>query len=186
MTRVIRGPELHHSPVDVPAPPAWDATALAAYEFGYRQGNIEGRLDVTGLEAQLGEATDRCLAAIDAASEKMTVRVLEVAELFVTTALRHLPEARTAGLLVRLGEALRAFDADPLEVSVAPSDVADVVDAISARSSDASRISVIGEPSLRPGEFLIHSAWADAVGTFDRYFAAARDAMERAVAGERG
>jgi len=29
-------------------------------------------------------------------------------------------------------------------------------------------------------------AWADAVGTFDRYFAAARDAMERAVAGERG
>jgi hypothetical protein len=39
---------------------------------------------------------------------------------------------------------------------------------------------------LSPGEFLIHSAWADAVGTFDRYYAAARDAMERAVAGERG
>jgi hypothetical protein len=89
-------------------------------------------------------------------------------------------------LLVRLGEALRAFDADPLEISVAPSDVADVVDAISARSTDASRITVIGEASLSPGEFLIHSAWADAVGTFDRYFAAARDALERAVAGERG
>jgi flagellar biosynthesis/type III secretory pathway protein FliH len=186
MTRVIRGPELHHAPVDVPAPPAWDAVALAAYEYGYRQGNVDGRVDVRGMEQQLGDATARCLIAIEQSTQQMTSRLLEIAELFVTTTLRHVPEARTAGLLVRLGEALRAFDADPLELSVSPTDVADVVDAIALRANDATRVTVMGDPTLAPGEFHIHSSWADAAGTFDRYFAAARDAMERSVAGERG
>lgn len=185
MTRVIRRPHLDPAPIDVPAPPAWDSVALAAYEHGYQRGAADGRLDVSALEAQLMHATERCLHAIDEATRQMAARVLEVAELFVTTTLRHLPEARTAGLMVRLGEALRQFESDPLEVAVSPGDVADVVDAVSSRGSFATRVNVVGDPGLQPGEFHIHSEWADAEGTFDRYVAAARDALERAVAGER-
>lgn len=181
MSRVIRSAELHPAPVDVPAPPAWDATALSAYEAGHARGVAEGRSDVRAMEQQLRHAVERCIDAVDAASEQLATQVLDIAELFVTSVLRHVPEARTAGMLVRLGEVLRTFDTDPLEVFVAPDDVPDVAEVIAGQPKLAPRVSVVGDPMLLRGEFRLHSAWADAQGTFDRYFAAARDAVERLV-----
>lgn len=181
MSRVIQGAELHHAPIDVPAPPAWDAVALSAYEAGFARGIAEGRTDISAMQVQLLGAIERCVDEMHLASERMTSRVLEISELFVTTVLRHLPEARTHGLLVRLGEVLRTFELEPLEVSVVPDSVADVVEALSLQPRLAGNVSVVGDPTLHPGEFHIHSEWADADGTFDRYLALARDALERLV-----
>lgn len=184
MSRVIRSAELHEAPIDIPAPPAWDSVALAAFEMGYQQGVTAGRLDVGAVESTLADACQCCVDAVDRATATMVARTLEVAELFVTTVLRHVPEARTAGMLVRLGEVLAAFETDPLEVSVAPSDVTEVAAVMAARPQLAARVNVVGDPQLAEGEFRIHSEWADADGTFDRYLAAARDALERMLPGE--
>lgn len=184
MSRVIHRAELRHAPVDVPAPPAWDAIALSAYEAGYARGSTEGRTDVSAMEAQLLGAIERCVDEVHHASAQMTARVLEIAELFVTTVLRHVPEARTQGLLVRLGEVLRTFELEPLEVSVVPDSVADVVDVLNQQPRLAGGVTVVGDPTLHPGEFRIHSEWADADGTFDRYLVLAREAMERLVMAE--
>ncbi len=184
MSRVIHRAELHHAPVDVPAPPAWDAIALSAYEAGYARGSSEGRTDVSAMEVQLLGAIERCVDEVHHASERMAARVLEISELFVTTVLRHVPEARTHGLLVRLGEVLRTFELEPLEVSVVPESVADVVEVLGQQPRLANGVTVVGDPTLHPGEFRIHSEWADADGTFDRYLALARDAMERLVMAE--
>ena len=68
-----------------------------------------------------------------------------------------------------------------VEVSVVPDAVADVVDVLDQQPRLAGVVTVVGDPTLHPGEFRIHREWADADGTFDRYLTLARDAMERLV-----
>lgn len=178
MTRVLQRPSFDAAPIDVPAPPSWDSVALLAFEQGYARGEQDGR--ATGRRELLvvDGQIDRCIAAIDAASTDLTRRVLQVAELFVTTVLRHLPEARTAGLLIRLGEVLATFDPGRIVLAVHPDDVAAAADALAARPATGQDVTVSGDPSLARGEFRLDSDWAQADGTFDRYLAAAREALE--------
>ena len=178
MTRVLQRPAFETAPIDVPAPPSWDSVALAAFEQGFARGECSGRdagrRDLLFVDGHV----DRCVAAVDDASDALTRRVLEVAELFVTTALRHFPEARTAGLLIRLGEVLAAFDPGAIVVSVHPDDAAAAIDAVAGRTPNGQVITVISDSGLASGEFRLHSEWAQAEGTFDRYLAAAREALE--------
>jgi len=189
MTRILRRPSLHHAPVDVPAPPSWDSVALAAYEQGFdegaKHGRELGRRDLREMQAQLDAAVDRCVADVEAASAAMAARVLDVCELYVTTALRHVPDARTAGMLVRLGEVLQAFDPGALEVSVASDLVGELSAILAPRNTHGTSVKVVADPTLLPGEFRLQSEWADADGTFERYLAAARDALELHLSGER-
>ncbi|MEY2552469.1 MAG: hypothetical protein QOC57_329 [Ilumatobacteraceae bacterium] len=184
MTRVLHRPSLDRPPIDVPAPPAWDSVALAAYEHGYEEGARHGRRDQSVMQAELEAAVDRCLASVAAASKAMTARVLEVSELYVTTALRHLPESRTAGMLVRLGEVLQVFEPGALEVSVASDLVSELAGIMANRNAHGARVKVVGDATLLPGEFRVHSEWADADGTFERYLAAAREALELHLSGD--
>jgi flagellar biosynthesis/type III secretory pathway protein FliH len=188
MTRILSRPLFGHAPVDIPAPPAWDSVALAAYEQGFDEGGQHGRQlgrrDLREMQAQLDHAVDRCLDGIDAASKAMAARVVDVSELYVTTALRHVPEARTAGMLVRLGEVLQVFDPGSIEVSVAADLVAELSEILAPRNVHGTRVKVVADPTLLPGEFRLHSEWADADGTFERYLAAARDALELHLSGD--
>ncbi|MCU1393262.1 MAG: hypothetical protein JWM34_1690 [Ilumatobacteraceae bacterium] len=178
MTRLLQRPSFEESPVDVPAPPSWDSVALAAYELGFAKGESTGRdggrLDQLFVDGRV----DQCLAAIDAAADEMTRRVLEVSELFVATVLRHLPEARTAGLLLRLGEVLTAFDPGSLVLSVNPDDLDAASESMARRPPNGHTVSIVGDRHLATGEFRLTSDWASADGTFDRYLDAAREALE--------
>ncbi|MCU1365068.1 MAG: hypothetical protein JWL72_1221 [Ilumatobacteraceae bacterium] len=178
MTRVLQRPSFDDAPIDVPAPPSWDSSALAAYELGYARGSTagrdSGRLDLLIIEGHV----DRCMAAVAEAADAMSRRVLEVAELFVTTTLRHVPEARTAGLLVRLGEVLASFDPGTITLTVHPDDAEIAADCIARRPPNGQNITVLSDRRLSPGEFRLNSDWAQAEGTFDRYIAAAREALE--------
>ncbi|MGZ4804934.1 MAG: FliH/SctL family protein, partial [Ilumatobacteraceae bacterium] len=182
MTRVLHSPSIDQAPVDVPAPPAWDSVALSAYEQGFDEGGQHGRelgrRDLREMQSQLDAAVDRCLASMEAASKAMAARVIDVSELYVTTALRHIPDARTAGMLVRLGEVLQVFEPGSLEVSVAPDLVAELTEILAPRNVHGTRVKVAADANLLPGEFRLHSEWADADGTFERYLAAARNALE--------
>jgi len=184
MTRILQRPDFGESPVNVPAPPAWDAGALSAYEQGYAEGVQAGR-DAGRLDLLIvGGQVDRCVDVINASSRAMNARVIEVAELFVTTALRHIPEARTAGLLVRLGEVLATFDPGPMTLALHPDDVEQATDAVQTRSTYARFVTVVSDNSLQPGEFRLSSEWADAEATFDRYLSAAREALELHLSGD--
>jgi flagellar biosynthesis/type III secretory pathway protein FliH len=184
MTRVLRRPSLDRPPIDVPAPPAWDSVALAAYEQGYEEGARHGRRDQSVMRAELDAAVVRCLASVEAASKVLTARVLDVSELYVTTALRHVPDSRTAGMLVRLGEVLQVFEPGPLEISVATDLVTELAEILATRNVHGARVKVVADSTLLPGEFRVHSEWADADGTFERYLAAARDALELHLSGD--
>lgn len=187
--RILQRPSFGPVAVEVPAPPAWDRAALAAYEQSFRDDGgsklDRGRRDLHHIEGQLVAATGSCLAAIDAARTSMVRRSLEIAEEFVTTTLRHKPEVGVAGMLVRLGEVLNALEPDPLELAVTPGLVDDVEGIIATRSDHAGRITVIGDPSMAPGEFRLRSEWADAEGTFQKYMSCARAALETMVAEDR-
>jgi flagellar biosynthesis/type III secretory pathway protein FliH len=182
MTRVLQRPAFGHAPIDVPAPPGWDSVALAAYEQGYelgdRTGREAGRRDLMVIDGHI----DRCLTAVAEASRAMTQRVIEVAELLITTTLRHIPEARTAGLLVRIGEVLATFDPGPICLSVHPNDFATASDAIANRPPNGQTLTLANDHTLAPGEFRLSSEWADAEGTFERYIEAAREALEMHLA----
>jgi flagellar biosynthesis/type III secretory pathway protein FliH len=160
---------------------------MAAYEQGYAEGGHQGRelgrRDLREMEAQLLAAVDRCLAGMDAASSAMAARVLDVSELYVTTALRHIPDARTAGMLVRLGEVLQSFEPGALEVSAAPELVNELSEMLAPRNKHGMRVRVVADPDLLPGEFRLHSDWADADGTFQRYLDVARQALELHLSG---
>jgi flagellar biosynthesis/type III secretory pathway protein FliH len=173
----------------VPAPAAWDSAALAAYEQSFQEASgssvDRGRRDLRQMEAELADATARCLAAVEAARKLMVRRSLEIAQLFVTTTLRHLPEAGVTGMLVRLGEVLRTFEPGPLELAVSPALVGDVEAIIAARNEYGEHTVVVGDESLAPGEFRLRSEWADAEGTFERYMQAARNALEMTVVDDR-
>lgn len=178
MTRVLQRPSFDDAPIDVPAPPSWDSSALAAYELGFARGSETGR-DSGRLDLLIvGGHIDRCIDAVDEASEALSRRVLEVAELFVTTVLRHIPEARTAGLLIRLAEVLTTFDPGNICLSVHPDDAETAAECLLRRPPNGQHVSVLTDRNLAPGEFRLNSDWAQAEGTFDRYMAAAREALE--------
>jgi hypothetical protein len=71
-----------------------------------------------------------------------------------------------------------------LEVSVAPDLVAELTEILAPRNAHGTRVKVVPDANLLPGEFRMHSEWADADGTFERYLAAARDALELHLSGD--
>ena len=182
MTRVLQSPAFDDTAIGVPAPPAWDSVAVAAFEQGFAQGaeagRSAGRRDLMLGESNLRSALDECMGAIESSLHQFNQRVIEVAELFVTTALRHIPEARTTGLLVRMGEVLATFDPGTVVVSVEPDAVTEVSEAFARRPPRSHSITVTADRTLATGEFRLQSEWADAEGTFQRYIEAAREAVE--------
>ena len=186
MNRILRLPD-YGAPVDVPAPSAWDPTAQAAYERGVADGRAEGhrlgRLDAEPVLVAIAQAVTTCAAEVASAKADLDRRILQVAEMYVSTVLRHVPDARTAGLLVRIAETIDALDAGAVVVCVCPDAVARTNDAL-GRLSGQPHIQVVSDAGLALGEFRIRTEWAEAEGTWDRYLAAAQAAMELYVAEE--
>jgi hypothetical protein len=219
MTRLLQRPAIHAAPVEVPAPPAWDSVALAAYEQGHAEGSAAGREQGRRDHLIVGGEIDRCIAAVQASLAATNERLAQIAELFVTTTLRHCPDIRTAGLLVRLREVLDALDPGVITIHVHP-DAVEATLATCDRRADhggpagslggslggehaggpggslgggpagslgggpggslggGHRIVVTSDRRLATGEFRVTSEWADAEGTFERYIAAARAAID--------
>lgn len=184
MTRVLRSPGLAE-PISVPGPGAWGPVAIAAHDQGYAQGLVDGRAagrtDMAHLSDELAAALADCLAAVAAARRDLLGRVMDVAELLVETVLRHQPDTATAGLLVRVREALDGIDPGPLTLLVHPSLVASVESIVTGGAFNVP-VDVGGDRSLQLGEFRLHAEWANADATWEHYLEAAREAVAMHVA----
>lgn len=182
MTRVLRAAGLA-APISVPGPAAWGPVAVAAHDQGYAQGLIDGRAqgrhDLAHLGDELRLAVTTCLATIDDARRVLLGRVMDVAELMITTVLRHQPDTATAGLVVRVREALDGLDPGPIEVTVHP-DLESSVSELLAR--DPLPVTITTDPGLALGEFRVATEWASADATWTHYLAAAREAVAMHVA----
>lgn len=186
MNRILRLPD-YGAPVDVPAPAAWNPSAQAAYERGLaegrEQGHRTGRLDAEPVTQAIAHAVTTCAAEIARVKDDLDRRVLQVAEMYVATVLRHVPDARTSGLLVRIAEAIDAIDAGAIVICVRTEAVTPIAAAIGALSGQQD-VSVVADDTLQSGEFRLRTEWAEAEGTWDRYLAAAQTAVEMYVAEE--
>jgi flagellar biosynthesis/type III secretory pathway protein FliH len=133
--------------------------------------------------AHLGDelrlAVTTCLAAIDDARRALLTRVMDVAELMITTVLRHQPDTTTAGLLVRIREALDGLDPGRIELTVHPA-VSSSVEGLLA--ADALAVDIATDAALELGEFRIATEWAAADATWQHYVEAAREAVAMHVA----
>jgi flagellar biosynthesis/type III secretory pathway protein FliH len=146
-------------------------------------GRDEGRKDLGLLAAPLSQAIDAACEQINMCHAHLSKRVAELAELFTETVLRHRPSEFTRGYLARLEETLSRIDAGSVVVYVAPSLLAQASDALTARSSTMV-VQVEADDRLSEGEFRVQADWADAEGTFVRFFDAARDALALYMAEE--
>ena len=182
MTRVLRAAGMA-PPISVPGPGAWGPVAIAAHDQGYAQGLIDGRAqgrhDMAHLGDELRLAVTSCLTAIDDARRALLPRVMDVAELMITTVLRHQPDTTTAGLVVRIREALDGLDPARIELSVHPA-LASSVGALLA--ADALAVDITPDAALDLGEFRIATEWASADATWKHYLDAAREAVAMHVA----
>ena len=182
MTRVLRAAGMA-APISVPGPGAWGPVAVAAHDQGYAQGLIDGRAqgrhDMAHLGDELRLAVTTCLATVDDARRMLLTRVMDIAELMITTVLRHQPDTTTAGLLVRVREALDGLDPGRVELTVHP-DLAPAVERLLA--AEAIAVEVGTDPSLALGEFRIATEWASADATWQHYLHAAREAVAMHVA----
>lgn len=182
MTRVLRAAGMA-APISVPGPGAWGPVAVAAHDQGYAQGLIDGRVqgrhDLAHLGDELRLAVTACLAAVDDARRVLLARVMDVAELMITTVLRHQPDTATLGLLVRVREALDGLDPGRIELTVHP----DLVSSVEALlTADAMAVDVGADASLALGEFRIATEWASADATWQHYLDAAHEALAMHVA----
>jgi len=186
MTRVLRAAGMA-APISVPGPTAWGPIAVAAHDQGYDQGyaqglldgRAQGRRDLSHLGDELRLAVTTCLTAIEEARRALLTRVMDVAELLVTTVLRHQPDTATAGLLVRVREALDGLDPGPTDLAVHPDLVASVTDLVAEQGLP---VTVGTDASLALGEFRITAEWASAEATWQHYVEAAREAVALHVA----
>jgi flagellar biosynthesis/type III secretory pathway protein FliH len=173
------------APISVPGPLAWGPVAVAAHDQGYAQGLIEGRQqgrrDLAHLVGELREAVDTCAADIHRARLALLGRVMDVAELLVTTVLRHQPDTATAGLLVRVREALDSVDPGAVQLAVHPELVASVVEVVQTGALPVAVV-VSGDMSLEHGEFRLRTEWASADATWEHYLDAAREAVAMHIA----
>jgi flagellar biosynthesis/type III secretory pathway protein FliH len=120
-----------------------------------------------------------CSAGVDDARRALLTRVMDVAELMVTTVLRHQPDTATAGLLVRVREALDGLDPGPVELAVHPDLEASVLELLHREPLPAT---VTADAGLALGEFRIATEWASADATWQHYLDAAREAVTMHVA----
>jgi flagellar biosynthesis/type III secretory pathway protein FliH len=182
MTRVLRAPGMA-APISVPGPGAWGPVAVAAHDQGYARGLVEGRAhgrhDLAHLHDELRQAVTSCLAAVEDARLALLGRVMDVAELMVVTVLRHQPDTTTAGLLVRVREALDGLDPGQVELTVHPDLVASVRELLADQTV---ALDVGADASLARGEFRIATEWASADATWQHYIDAAREAVAMHVA----
>lgn len=183
MTRVLRAPGLAE-PISVPGPAAWGPVAIAARDQGYAQGledgRAQGRRDLAHLADGLDSALATCITEIAAARRSLLARTMDVAELLVTTVLRHQPDTLTEGLLLRVRETIDGIDPGALELRVHP----ELVAPVRALVADGLPVpvTVAEDPSLALGEFRLHADWANADATWDHYLAAAHEAVAMHVA----
>lgn len=184
MTRVLRAPGLA-APISVPGPLAWGPVAVAAHDQGYAQGVIDGRQqgrrDLSHLAGELRTALDACLADIHHAHLALLARVMDVAELLVTTVLRHQPDTTTSGLLVRVREALDGLDPGAIELVVHPALLASVTEVAHGGAFPVAVV-ITGDAALELGEFRLQAEWASADATWQHYLDAAREAVAMHVA----
>lgn len=186
MTRVLRAAGMA-PPISVPGPTAWGPIANAAHDQGYAEGyargladgRAQGRHDLSHLGDELRLAVTTCLTAIDDARRVLLTRVMDVAELLVTTVLRHQPDTATAGLLGRVRETLDGLDPGPTDLAVHPDLVASVTELVGEHGVP---VTVGPDPSLSLGEFRITAEWASADATWQHYLEAAREAVALHVA----
>lgn len=182
MTRVLRAAGLA-APISVPGPGAWGPVAVAAHDQGYAQGLIDGRAqgrhDMAHLGDELRLAVTTCLAAVEEARRALLTRVMDVAELMITTVLRHQPDTTTAGLVVRIREVLDGLDPGRVELTVHPALSSSVEDLL---SGDALAVDVTSDAALALGEFRVATEWASADATWQHYLDAAREAVTMHVA----
>jgi flagellar biosynthesis/type III secretory pathway protein FliH len=182
MTRVLRAAGLA-APIAVPGPGAWGPVALAAHDQGYAQGLMDGRAqgrhDLAHLGGELHQAVSTCLAAVEDARRALLGRVMDIAELMVVTVLRHQPDTTTAGLLVRVREALDGLDPGRVALTVHPDLVTSVRELLAGESL---AVEVGSDQSLARGEFRIATEWAGADAPAPHNLDAAREAVAMHVA----
>ncbi len=184
MARVLQNAQFHAAPIAVPMPGSWDAAAQAAYEQGlsegFAKGHIEGRVagrsELTLVADRVVHAATACFDDIRVLHSDLVERVVELAELYVQTVVRHMPDDTVAGLLQRIEEALAAVEPGMLELQVEAEHV-EAMAALFAVHESGSVITVVAGRNLAPGEYRVRSEWAEVDGTWDRYLEAAREAI---------
>ena len=197
MARLLRDTVLQSAPIAVPVPGSWDPIAQAAYEqgradgllaghaagyeSGYETGYTTARVELETLRDELVSAAAVCHGEIVRAHRDLVTRVIELAELYVQTVVRHVPDASAQSLLARIDEALAALEPGQLEVSV-PAAVLDEVRAIFAAREQMTYVTVIAGTGLAAGEYRIRGDWADADGAWHHYVAAATEAISAYLA----
>jgi len=187
MSRVLRDPTLQTLAIEVPVPGSWDPIAQAAYEqgradgythghsIGYSEGFDTGRHDLSAVADRMVHAATRCFDEVRVLHADLVTRVIELADLYVRTVVRGVPDASASGMLARIEEALASLEPGALELTVRADVVAELT-ALFAEHERALQINVVaGE--LEMGEYRIRSEWAEVDGTWDRYVHAANEAM---------
>lgn len=188
MARVLQNAQFHTAPIAVPMPGSWDPIAQAAYEqgradgfaqghaAGYDEGFAIGRHDLTAIAERVVHAAASCFEEVRVLHADLVERVIELAELYVRTVVRHVPDQSAQGVLRRIEEALAALEPGVLELQVEASLVAEMTTLFTAHES-GSVVSVVAGAGLAPGEYRVRSEWAEVEGTWERYVDAAREAV---------
>ncbi|MEZ5218318.1 MAG: hypothetical protein R2705_12765 [Ilumatobacteraceae bacterium] len=193
MARLLHDTQLDRVATPVPMPGAWDAIAQAAYEQGRADGHANGRAvgDAEGYERGrtelltiaegISETARACHDEIRHAHLDLVARIRELAEIYVETVVRHVPDATAESLLCRIDEALAALEPGPLELRVPEANVVDLRSIFAARD-DGKLVTVVADRTLGAGEFRLRGDWADADGTWDHYRRVAHETIDAFLA----
>lgn len=185
MSRVLRHAHLGPRPRPVGAPDASlpedlrelvEAEVRAAYERGRRKGAEEGRAAARADGERLASAVREAFArGLEALAERRRDEVHDLLEMAVEIA-RHVlgrepgPDGRE--VVERVRGALEAIDDGPLELAAHPSDREALRSALAGEP-----VEVRADPSLEPGEVVLHGPWSVAELTREVAWATVREAL---------
>jgi len=188
VAEVLRGPAFASTPVRLPGPGERDPELTNSLETswreghdsGWREGFAAGRADLNGVAANLANTVEAMADAYRRtcaqAKAALAASLIEIAEDLVIGVLGHRPDAATAGLVERLGNALALIDDGPLTIVVHPSTL-EVITPVLDSSVSTMPIEARADERLRPGEARIEGPWASAELTWPKLVEAARQAL---------
>jgi flagellar biosynthesis/type III secretory pathway protein FliH len=188
VAEVLRAPSFAPTPVRLPGPGERDPDLSHAFESSWREGHdagwrdgfAAGRAELSGVAANLAATVESMADAYRRtcaqAKAALAGSLVDLAEELVTGVLGHRPDAATAGLVERLGNALALIDDGPLTIVVHPSTLEVIVPVLDA-SVATMPIEARADARLRPGEARIEGPWASAELTWPKLVAAAREAL---------